>query len=488
MFKTMISHTPITSDAANNFFQNIGGDAYRGDISFIATMRALLAPRIGDEEEITIQFTNSNYRVENLNGASARDCVHTFTSSAYIGSSGYFIIHNFNGPHDGNLASMKAVEEGFTEMYRSYRRLGKITEFFKKSFPVICFVNQDSKSVVMFVENLDYKRLHYLQIGILPAMPWYFNPAEGLSDIEMELIQSLKEQTSEKYEACIREIASKYDFRAARIRKMLSGFENRYTKSERNRVQAEIAEIDREIGRLNESIGEYYKSRSRQCAHLFGLEEKLARGDENSEIMEYFLCNKKLYLESVSGSEVYFCVADYLSYFDKEMVERVLNNRSSYIYTTARGSIHQDDMARLIQAIFIDETLHIKFCAAYQFNLAGNVRAQGNHGFPDEFVHFMPNTHINRYMCMGGYERTINSLLKNKDYVGAFEQCIASCKSLNWGDYTVMNRFMVSLYNDEGSWIELPDGRYVKPSAAVKWLNEQEEASGTEEQEETTHE
>lgn len=129
--------------------------------------------------------------------------------------------------------------------------------------------------------------------------------------------------------------------------------------------------------------------------------------------------------------------------------------------------------------IFVREepVLRIKFCAAYRFDLDGNVHAQGHHNFDDyKFAEYMPNPHIDRYRCMGGYERTINCLLGNRDYIGALEQCIASCKSLNWGDSTVMAAFMGTMWEDNGCarrCIELPDGRVVNPIEAIRWVEQQ---------------
>lgn len=488
MFKKTISQTPLTSDVADSFFQNINGYAYLGDISFLATLRALLAPRIGAEDSITLRFTSSNYQASQLNGIPVSDVVGAITGPMCLDINGVFAVHDFMSSQESNLANMKIIEKGFTDRYEGYYRLDKMTAFFKKSFPVICYVNPTKKNVVLFTESLDIKKMHYLQMAILPAMPWYFNPEAGISELEMELIQSLKERTSEKYEACIRQIAEKYDFRTARIRQMLAGFEHRYEQIECERVRNEITKTDNEIQRLNEDIGSQYNVRRDCCIRLLGLEQKIAQGGDDSEIMDYFLCNNKLYLEHVTNTEMHFCVADYLSYFDKDMVERILSNNRSFVYSSAQGSIAPEKMAKLIKAIFIDETLHIKFCAAYRFNLNGNVAALTGHEFPAEFGNCMPNTHINNFHCMGGYERTINQLLKDNNYIGALEQCIASCKSLNWGDPTVMSRFMISLYGNAKSIIELPDGSYVKPAAAIKWLEEQEAANGTEEQEEAAHE
>lgn len=89
----------------------------------------------------------------------------------------------------------------------------------------------------------------------------------------------------------------------------------------------------------------------------------------------------------------------------------------------------------------------------------------------------MPNTHINEYSCMGNYQTTINKLLASHDYIGALEQCVASCKSLNWGDSTVMSAFVTTLWGGNRTnnrCIELPDGRVVKPIGAIKWLNAQD--------------
>ena len=199
--------------------------------------------------------------------------------------------------------------------------------------------------------------------------------------------------------------------------------------------------------------------------------------------MDYFLCNNRLSLEEVTDSEMRFVVGDYLTYFDKEMAERMLGNDGSYCYRNHDGrrytSVPPDDMRKLLHAIFIDETLRIKVCAAYRFRLDGNVSTCGSYSFSHEFADFMPNPHIDRYNCLGNYERTINSMLLEHNYIGALEQCVASCKSLNWGDSTVMHVFMdtmygVGQYNDD--CIELPDGSIVDPVAAIKWLDGQETA------------
>ena len=55
---------------------------------------------------------------------------------------------------------------------------------------------------------------------------------------------------------------------------------------------------------------------------------------------------------------------------------------------------------------------------------------------------YIPNPHIDRYSCLGNYERTMNERLMENDAIGAIEQCISSCKSLNFSDSTVMEVLM----------------------------------------------
>ena len=138
--------------------------------------------------------------------------------------------------------------------------------------------------------------------------------------------------------------------------------------------------------------------------------------------------------------------------------------------------------------IFVKENprLRIKVCAAYRFALEGNVSPCGHHDFSFEFADCIPNTHIDAFNCMGNYSRTINNLLMDRNYIGAIEQCIASCKSLNWGDSPVMGEFMRAMWGTNGynnRCIELPDWRIVKPAEAIEWLELQETENGQETEE-----
>ena len=485
MFKQVIRNTQLTTDAANSFFQHINGDSFQYDVSFVSTLRALVAPRMKEGEYVYLSFYRSNYSANQLSEYSARNAVRNVCDLDDI-EDGRIIIHNFcHTSQDSNYAWMELMKSTLESVYPGWHRLEKVTDFFKKTFYALCFINPDKKSVVVFVDSMDIRRVHYLQCSIFAFLPWYFDPKLGVSKIEMELIESLREKTPTKYEDCIARIAEQYDFRTARIRQLLSGFETRYEVMECEKVRNEIQSCIGYINSLNNQIGDYLRAKNEREIRLLGLEAKIANGSEESEIMDYFLHNNNLVLESVNNDSMVFVVKTYLEYFDEDLAERVIRNETSYVYRpNGRGCnniISADDMRMLMTAIFLDQKLRIKFCAAYRFSMNGSVSAVSRYGFGAECRDCTPNTHIDRFSCLGNYQRSINELLKHHDYIGAIEQCSASCKSLNFNDSPVMQEFMrrmygISDYQDSINTrcIELPDGTVVTPVDAINWLKAQE--------------
>ena len=101
-------------------------------------------------------------------------------------------------------------------------------------------------------------------------------------------------------------------------------------------------------------------------------------------------------------------------------------------------------------AIFIDQVLKLRFCCAYRIRLGERVEGLRNYNYNESYETYIPNPHIDRYSCLGNYERTMNERLADNDAIGAIEQCISSCKSLNFADSTVMEVFMERMCGRNG--------------------------------------
>ena len=484
MFRTTISSTALYNEAANSYFDNITGERYRDDVTFLSTLRALAAPRMSEGERIQLFFTTSNYTARDVSNNSASRVVKAMLDMGYYESNGTFIVHSVDAREQSdNYACLELMKTTFCDVNKGFERVEKVTDFFRKTFYSLCFVNPKKKQVVLFVENLNIRKLHYLQCGIFAFMPWYFDPKVGVSADEMELIQSLRETQEDGYLECIRKISAKYDFRTVIIKKKLTGFETRFDKVELDKTKNQIDRVMRDIKSHNDTIANLFNKKRDLDIKALGLEQKIESGQGESEIMEYFLCNKKLFLIDVSDRAMTFCVKDYLTYFDEDMAKRIINNPTSYVYRPGGYDrsryISNEDMKMLMTALFIDQSLRMKICASYEFILGERVNGISGARYPSECDDCMPNTHIDRYSCLGNNDRAINECIKNNDYIGALEQSISSCKGMNFADSAVMRIFMDRLYGVDGythnRCIELPDGSVVKPTDAIEWLHEQNE-------------
>lgn len=206
MFKSIIDSTPLTSDVANDFFQNIGGESYNGDMSFVATLRALVAPRMQEGENLYFSLATSNYSASEIAGSSSKRVVKSICDLDYM-NNGTILIHSFtNRNQEDNYANLELMKSTFCQVYQDWVKLDKVTVFFRKTFYVLCFVNPNTKQVVIFTDNMDIRKFHYLQCSIFAFMPWYFDPEKGVSQEEMELIQSLRRKLLKNTKTVLQEL------------------------------------------------------------------------------------------------------------------------------------------------------------------------------------------------------------------------------------------------------------------------------------------
>lgn len=483
MFSNLINQTALTTPFADAYFSKISGSDYMGDKTFITTLRALLADRIGeDSPRIRIYNSYTVITKANITSWGIRDALSNATGGFDLSESGAIFLDNISSAGKENVeAIFKLINEEFAGRYNGWKRVEKVTAFFQKSFGVTCFINDDLKSVFIAVENMDLRRYHYLQCAIFAFLPWYFDVKTGLTPEERKLIESLLQTDSSKYMECIAEFASKYDFREASIRKMLDGFEHRYERQRMSVLEREINDLISALNDYNREISKVLKNKRDKEYEMLGIGLKISEdGDKDSEIMNYFLSNKRLVLESVSDTDISFGVKDYLVYYDEDQARATLFKQGGYVDTCHIGSISVNDMRELLSAIFLEGQLKLRVCAKYTFRLTGNVAPMQHAQYGIDYDGYMPNTHIDQFGCMGNYSATINQLLQRNDYIGALEQCIASCKSLNFVDYSVMRRFIEAMYNSGVKCIELPDGSIVNSKNAIKYLKEQNKAEGEE--------
>ena len=480
LFKTPVQRTQFNTDIAGEFFQHITGNKYMQDDSLLCVARAILPPRMQEGDHVNFYYQPKRIQRDAVFEGGSEEIEAYISSEIDLSAENLVTIYYFVGARRSDSAPyMDAIQEHFAAKHRGWVENERVRVAYGGMFPILSFANTSKRSVVLFMGEADLKRQRLAIQSVFSSMSWYFNAEEHpLTDDERELLTCIisnepEDVSEQKFYAAIDRIAAQYDFEKIRVGRMLDGFETRYERRTIDRVRAEIERDTQSIRQYNTEIGNLLKRRNENNTKLMGLQLRLEQSGETSDIRDLFISNPHLYLERVSDDKLTFSVKTDLEFFDEDMMERFIANDASYVYMS-RGSINQKDMIKLLRALFIDRALKLQVCGAFMLEMYGDAHGLDRHDFPAGFSEYMPNTHINDYSCLGNYHTAINECIESGNYVGAIMQCIASCQSLNFGDPSVFESFMKYMYDNRYAGIRLPDGRVVKPAAAISWLKEQE--------------
>lgn len=484
MFRRLVTSTALTSQYANMdpILGRIGHAEEDGsrDVSLVATLRGLLWNKIGEEDVVTVEtVSESSITKRTLRDNSGRAVVRSITEyQPIVEKKNVFQIFSLEGGSEDNIAAIDVIDVEFPKLYSGWAKEVRVSDLFIKNFRTSVFINNELHNVAIFIDNLTTRKLHHLQCAVFGMFPWFYDPKRGVSAIDMELAKSLTETSPDHYLDVIKKISGNFDFRTGRIKHLLDGFERKLDEEDLRRTEGRDREIRNELDNLNSRMGSYLEELRKVGLKILGLKQSLSGAGSDSGIMEFFLANKQSVVESVDGSEITFGVMGNLEYFDEDMAERFIENGNSVFYQYGNSDISKDDVAALMKAVFIDDEIKIRFCAAYRFRIDGTVRGMDHFEYSSDYDGYTPNPHIDAYHCLGNHQRHIESALRERNYIGAISQAIASCKSLNLGDGVVMDEFMKRIAGGRDcvnmKCFELPDGSVVTPIDAVKYLKSKE--------------
>lgn len=478
MFSKNFYYLTLTSEIADDLFPNIFGDCYSNDASFIATLRALVAPRMSKDDTICLRVRTISPRESYLRDYGETDKIAYL--SDYCIDNNTILVCGFNGASEKNRsAALETIDDSFTRVYPKFSELKDLSAFVAKQANMRFYINEEDRSVVVFVDNLNLRLYHYVQSLISRLLPWYFKD-KPLEDQERKLVKSLIQRTATGYERLIEEFANKYDFRRKKIEKLLGGFETAAKRQHLRIVDNELNNIENSIDRNVNQYRDYIRQREAKMIEKAGLMAQINSGCKESEILDYFMCNKHLDPVRVNATQLEFIVKCYLENFDVEMYERISSNFDGYMYYDydVTNDVFADVKVRkkFMDAIFSDEPiLKIKTCAHYLIDLTGYVEAPSGYQYPVEYNDMLPNTHIHRHSCLGNQRPLIEEALRNGDNIGAIEQCVCSAKSINVGESATFPYMLKALFSSGAKKIiELPDGTSCSPTEALRWLEAQE--------------
>ena len=474
MFDEAIEKTALTGITADGFFTNIRANDFKYDVSFVSTLRALFPQRIGNNDNIftvdTFDFTRTKNDMGETNSKEfIRNVIAYYT---YV--NGVSII-NVKGNTEAVTELLTTVKNDFLQYTEGFKELKDLSAFVAKQTEAYFYINEGIKASVVFVRNLNLKTWHLLQSLISRICPWWFKD-KPLNDEEKELLKSLTYADSSEYKRLIALFAQKYDFRSEKIKKLLGGFESRCK-------QKKLDEIRDSINNYKSYIDDNIKSYRALIEELEGLKLKesgliyqINEGSDDSEIVDYFLCNKHVNLISANDNCIEIIVDTTLDNYDPEIYEVIRSNPKSYLYCgySQEIEIFKDSNIRkkFLDACFGDEpVLKIKIRAYYKLWLEGVVSTLQRYRFPSEYNDYLSNPHLDFYACIGNNKPIIESYLREGEYITAIEQCVSSAKNINLaeGAQTVAP-FLEILFSTDRAVIQLPDSSSCSPEEAYKWL------------------
>ena len=238
-----------------------------------------------------------------------------------------------------------------------------------------------------------------------------------------------------------------------------------------------LDEIKNELGRY-QSDYDNYVSIMRDMANkiqeqkylLAGLECSVNEHSDDSELMEYFMCNKNLSLIRVTGTMMEFVAHGYADIYDVDAFEQYVGNHGGYMYSNLSSAVTKAQMEKLYRAIFSECRYKLRICAAYTADMRTGLTAFRQYSFPLESRTYFPNPHIQQFGCIGTYAGRFQEYMQKKDYVGAIDQAVVSARNLNFYDSAVIGTLAKDLSRAVVKCIEKPGGALLTPMEAIKEL------------------
>ena len=203
---------------------------------------------------------------------------------------------------------------------------------------------------------------------------------------------------------------------------------------------------------------------------LAGVESAINDQSGDSELMEYFMCNKNLSIIQVRGTAIDFVAHGYADIYDEGAFERYVGNHKGHLYASLPMTITKPQMEKLYRAIFSEGRYKLRICAAYKADMKSGLTAYQQYNFPMESQTYFPNTHIQHFGCIGTYASRFMEYMHKRDYVGAIDQAVVSARNLNFHDSMVMAVFAKDFSRTTIKCIEKSDGTLLTPIEAITEL------------------
>ncbi len=445
-------------------FSNIAGDGtFKGDDFALAMARLFLKPRVPADVRITVRVVDSNCAdwitwvkdKERFSEVTSQDNTITFCVCDKVKTVETLV---------SNMKCMSSWKEKTArELDLMKERLGIILRIFS---------SEERKSTVVFTNVDNYSSWHYLVCLFNVFCPWYI---KDRTEAESKFIKILSKEDSGMSVICKAMndmVAAAVDVASAKKRYYLYGYEGKLRNVQRERYAKQMESARSQINKLMSDLRDQYREYEDWSLLVAAIDN--SNVEIKNELMDYFLSNKNVSVESGDkDGNIVYVVTGYMTLFDPEIAREYINNWSSVFYTrSSYAGLTESDTKKLMTGIFIDSNIKVRMCSAWRLSFGGGVLPIEAYGYGCEYDSYLPNTHLDKYGCMGGWQQALEKSCDKCDYVYAVDTTCAESGNLNLSDTVVLGSFLEELLREGTVVLELPDGRVVNYIDAIKWIEE----------------
>jgi hypothetical protein len=473
MFTKPIYSTTLTGDTADRLFSKITAGGNTIDQTFLTTMRILLHKRVQD---LPVQLTckTLQFSLSQIEDVSATQAMKWFIPQLYTFPANHEIViisTSFQNTGAKMLELVRANCGNGKRFLSNYALLEDLRIFYVRKLNALFYYSETDKKTVIFTDNLEPKHFHALQTMLPKYVPSLFADAP-LTESETALLKSCSNKTATEYERLVAEFVKDLDIRGEIIRSQLTGFETAYERQKLEELKDQILLRESDYENHLITLRKLTREIEDKKFMLAGLECAIEEHADDSELMEYFMCNKNLTIIDVNGTAIEFVVHGYVDIFDAEAFASCVKNTKSYLYSKLSPLVTKPQMKSLYKAIFGDSPQYkLRICAAYSADIKTGLKALDHYTFPPESTTYLPNPHIQNHGCIGSYATKFHEYMRNHDYVGAIDQAVVSARNLNFHDSVVISNFVSQLsHNTSVTCIEKSDGTLLTTHEAIKEL------------------
>ena len=239
-----------SEDADASFADRIGGDKYSDDETFIAVLRALLAPRFGEDTSKCIKVVQNTV----VCGSSEDDAAAmSLIERVRMDNSTITIVAMRGLTADARRKMCERIRHLFPGEFPGYQSIGTVDQFFAQNKLYISgFINETAQTSVVFVSSMSMTLYHMIAALLPRFIPWHFKESPLTPDEKALLRRLVSDSEPDEFVKEIDRLADGYNFRRARLTQMFARFSDKVLENAIEASDRQLAEYRRQIDQANE--------------------------------------------------------------------------------------------------------------------------------------------------------------------------------------------------------------------------------------------